>query len=238
MTKNKLSKIKIQKEISSKNLGLFLSLGLFLIFSSCNNGGLESVKIGTQTWSTKNLDVTTFQNGDLIPEAKTIDEWAKATIDKKPAWCYYENSEDNNETFGKLYNWYAVTDSRGLCPKGWHIPSIQEWQILQDFLGGFKVAGDKLKSTQIWNGTDAFGFSALPAGYREDCLNARVSNHSKEDFYSIRTIGIWWSSSESKYDPLESGATVSISRDVSTLWVNYPLFSKKGTGHSVRCIAD
>lgn len=237
MMYNKLSKTMTLQQITIRNLGLLFSIGLFSLLTSCSNS-LESVKIGSQTWSSKNLDVTTFQNGDSIPEAKTIDEWAKATIDKKPAWCYYENNKDNNETFGKLYNWYAVTDSRGICPKGWHIPSAQEWQILQDFLGGFKVAGDKLKSTEIWNGIDSYGFDALPAGYREDCLHARVSNHSNDDFYSIRSIGIWWSSSESKYNPTTDGACVGIDGNASFLWINYPAFCGKGAGHSVRCIAD
>jgi uncharacterized protein (TIGR02145 family) len=223
------------KKYSDIVIGVFISFTLFFSLTGCNN--MESVKIGSQTWSAKNLDVTTFQNGDSIPEARTIDEWAKAALNKKPAWCYYENKKENNETFGKLYNWYAVTDERKLCPKGWHIPSAAEWQTLEDFLGGFKVSGGKLKSKQIWNGEDPYGFGALPAGYRMDCIYARVSNHSNDDFYSIRTLGLWWSTSETKYEPSKNGVSVAITSE-SFMWISNPIICEKGSGQSVRCIAD
>jgi len=81
-----------------------------------------TVNIGTQTWMAKNLNVSIFANGDPIPEVKTNEEWKKAAEEKKPAWCYYENDPANGAIYGKLYNWYAVSDPRGLAPKGWHIP--------------------------------------------------------------------------------------------------------------------
>jgi len=137
---------------------------------------INSVIIGKQTWSTENLNVSQFRNGDLIPEAKSQKEWEKAGKSGKPAWCFYENKNINGEKYGKLYNWFAVNDPRGLAPEGWHIPSEDEWTALTDFLGGEAVAGKKMKSTEGWNddinkgksgnGTNKSGFNALPGGYR------------------------------------------------------------------------
>jgi uncharacterized protein (TIGR02145 family) len=76
----------------------------------------KTVVIGNQTWMAKNLNVSTFRNGDLIPEAKTLSDWHYAKLNKQPAWCYYDNDPGNGEIYGKLYNWYAVNDSRGLAP--------------------------------------------------------------------------------------------------------------------------
>ena len=100
----------------------------------------QTVTIGTQVWMTKNLDLATFRNGDPIPEAKTDEEWEKAGENKQPAWCYYDNDPANGAKYGKLYNWYAVIDSRGLAPVGYHIPSDADWTKLNDFLGGEGVA--------------------------------------------------------------------------------------------------
>ena len=106
----------------------------------------QRIAIGAQVWMTKNLDVATFRNGDPIPQAKTNEEWVKAGDNQQPAWCYYDNDPANGTKYGKLYNWYAVNDSRGLVPVGYHIPSDAEWKILTDFLGGEEVAGKKMKN--------------------------------------------------------------------------------------------
>ena len=143
----------------------------------------QTITIGTQVWMTKNLDVATFRNGDPIPQAKTNEEWEKAGENQQPAWCYYDNDPANGAKYGKLYNWYAVNDSRGLAPSGYHIPSDAEWTILTDFLGGEKVAGTKMKSTDFWadyegnsgNGTNESGFSGLPGGYRY--FNGTFTHH-------------------------------------------------------------
>ena len=116
-----------------------------------NKGPIKGVAIGSQVWTTKNLDVATFRNGDAIPEAKTNKEWEAAGENKQPAWCYYENNTANGTKYGKLYNWYAVNDARGLAPAGWHIPTDQEWKALSTFLGGWAVAGKKMKSTSGWS---------------------------------------------------------------------------------------
>ncbi len=112
-----------------------------------NDNDLEGIKIGTQTWSAKNLDVSTFRNGNPIPEAITNEEWEKAGKQGKPVWCYYNNDPKNGKIYGKLYNWYAVNDKRGLAPEGWHVPTDAEWATLITYLGGKDVAGGKLKET-------------------------------------------------------------------------------------------
>src|SRR4030095_15485991 len=86
-----------------------------------------------QDWMVKNLDVTTYRNGDIIPEVTDPTVWAALTTG---AWCYYENNSTNGTTYGKLYNWYAVNDPRGLAPTGWHVPTDAEWTTLSTCLGG------------------------------------------------------------------------------------------------------
>ncbi len=109
---------------------------------------LKSVVIGTQTWTSENLNVSIFRNGDPIPEVRTTEEWKKAGENKQPAWCYYDNDPKNGEKYGKLYNWYAVSDPRGLAPNGWHVPSEKEWKNLDEYLKD--NGGIKLKSTTDW----------------------------------------------------------------------------------------
>ncbi len=124
-----------------KNL---FSLLLVVIIGTGTATFSQTVTIGTQVWMTKNLDVATFRNGDPIPEAKTNGEWEAAGHNEQPAWCYYDNDPANGAKYGKLYNWYAVNDSRGLAPSGYHVPTDQEWIILTRFLGS--DAGTKMKS--------------------------------------------------------------------------------------------
>jgi uncharacterized protein (TIGR02145 family) len=149
----------------------------------------KTVSIGTQTWMAENLNVSRFRNGDTIPEARTMEDWKKAGEEGKPAWCYYDNAPENGKKYGKLYNWYAVNDSRGLAPVGWSVPSDSSWTILIDYLGGESVSGEKMKSTQGWrsgNGTNESGFSAYSGGFR---------NFSYE-FGAIGWRGGWWTSTE------------------------------------------
>jgi len=108
----------------------------------------QTVTIGTQVWMTKNLDASTFRNGDSILQAKTEVEWKKAGENKQPAWCYHNNDPSIGGTYGKLYNWYAVNDPRGLAPAGWHVPSSEEWETLIDKIGW--VDHENLKSEAIY----------------------------------------------------------------------------------------
>jgi uncharacterized protein (TIGR02145 family) len=205
-----------------------------LIFSLLTGFGCisyaQTVTIGTQVWMTKNLDVSTFRNGAPIPQAKTNEEWAKAGENQQPAWCYYNNDPKNGAKYGKLYNWYAVNDSRGLAPTGWHIPTDAEWTILSNYLiiGGGE--GKKMKSTDFWaddndesgKGTNESGFSGLPGGTR--LLNGT--------FFTSGESGYWWSSSEYNTD---------------IAWLRYLTyndgnvarnFNSKERGFSVRCLRD
>ena len=147
---------------------------LFLVIFSVSNSFGQSVTIGTQVWTTKNLDVATFRNGDPIPEAKTDEEWKAAGENKQPAWCYYENNTANGTKYGKLYNWYAVNDARGLAPTGWHVPTDEEWKVLSTYLGGTGVAGKKMKSRSDWNSYKTGGSKTCP-----NCANWNAEYRKK-----------------------------------------------------------
>jgi uncharacterized protein (TIGR02145 family) len=207
-----------------------LNLLLILVVSVKSSSYAQTVTIGTQVWSAKNLNVSTFRNGDPIKQAKTDIEWRNANALGQPAWCYYNNDPANGVKYGKLYNWYAVNDPRGLAPKGWHIPSDDEWEILTDFLGGELVSGVKMKSTSGWsaggaNGQNTSGFSGLPGGTR--------SGSSREigKFGGVGSLGRFWSSTETHPNfannlLLYSGASITYFNQL------------KSFGLSVRCVRD
>ncbi len=134
----------------------------------------QNVTIGNQLWMTKNLDVSTFRNGDPIPEAKTRQEWEKAGENKQPAWCYYNNDPNNGAKYGKLYNWHAVSDLRGLAPIGYHIPTHKEWDLLTDYLGGLIYSGTKMKSKNGWDDDPTGGSKTCPS-----CENWNAEYRSK-----------------------------------------------------------
>jgi uncharacterized protein (TIGR02145 family) len=139
-------------------------------FTKIDGKLFTTVTIGEQTWMAENLNVDKFKNGDLIPEAKTKEEWEKLGNEGKPAWCYYDFDAANGKLYGKLYNGYAVLDARGLAPEGFSIPTKEDLTILIDFYGGKDKAGIKLKSNKGWeegyNGeSTSTEFYALPSGY-------------------------------------------------------------------------
>ena len=163
---------------------------------------LPNVTICTQTWATKNLDVTTYSDGTPIPQVTDPTAWANLTTG---AWCYYNNDAGNNAIYGKLYNWYAAAGiydaaslanpalRKNLAPTGWHVPTDAEWTTLTDCLGGLSVAGGKMKETGTahWlspntDATNSSGFTGLPGGYR----------YYNGTFGAIGGSGFWWSSSE------------------------------------------
>ncbi len=130
----------------------------------------NTVQIGSMIWTVKNLDVAHYRNGDAIPEVKDPEKWAALTTG---AWCYNLNKQENGNIYGKLYNWYAVNDPRGLAPKGWHVATDAEWSTLSPLLGGMENAGGTLKATRYWKEQGGvvgkkIGFEALPAGARRD----------------------------------------------------------------------
>lgn len=119
----------------------------------------SNVTIGEQVWMTANLSVKTFRNGEAIPEAKSIKDWQIAGWNGEPAYCYYNFDVKNEKKYGILYNWYAVSDPRGLAPEGWHIPSKEEWEILSSHIhdDGSQYDYVSLKSTTGWNGWETGG---------------------------------------------------------------------------------
>jgi uncharacterized protein (TIGR02145 family) len=183
------------------------------------------VQIGAQFWMSKNLAVSFFSNGDPIPEARTDEDWNMAGVNHKPAWCYYGNKKVNGRKYGKLYNWYAVQDSRGLAPKGWHIPSDSEWDILVESIKGDSSAGVFLKSKFGWrnsgNGLNSVGFRALPAG-----------NRNNNGFFNMSMLSGWWSSTDS--DSLNAWYR-------GLYYTNNEIeknLQSKPFGFSVRCVKD
>jgi uncharacterized protein (TIGR02145 family) len=182
-----------------------------------------TVTIGSQIWAVANLNVSIFRNGDSIPEARTNTEWVTAGESGKPAWCYYNNDTTNRAKYGKLYNWYAVNDPRGLAPAGWTLSSDADWAELTNYLKGQKVAGNKMKSTSGWSegykGTNESGFTGLPGGYR-------VENGT---FLNQGSIGTWWSSTESNS---RNAVDHYLSQSSSINRSSNP----KQRGESVRCI--
>lgn len=197
-----------------------------MALSSRNQAFAQEIKIGKQVWSNANLNISAFRNGTPINEAKTDAEWKQAATRKQPAWCYYDNDSANGSLYGKLYNWYAVTDPKGLCPAGWHVPADAEWKKLSDYLGGENNAGARLKTESGWkengNGTKDVGFSGKPGG-------SRVFNSS---FYYKGSFGYWWSATE-----LTPNDAIARSLFYNSNHVGHPQ-SAKISGFSVRCLKD
>jgi uncharacterized protein (TIGR02145 family) len=145
----------------------FVSL-LFISCGGSSNGNdtlhantIAEVKIGNQVWMSDNFNGATFNNGDSIPHAKSAEEWERAGREGKPAWCYYKNDAGMGGKYGRIYNWYAINDARGFSPKGWHVPTNDEWIALEEFVGTAE-AGVRLKCS----GDTTSGFCALLGGYR------------------------------------------------------------------------
>lgn len=205
--------------IYMKEYKIIISFFVIVTLTACGSGSTVpgttdsipgTVKIGKQIWTTKNLDVSTYRNGDTIPQVSDDNTWNDLTTG---AWCYYakDQNEDKEDTiFGKLYNGYAVNDPRGLAPIGYRIPSDDEWIGLMNFIGGTWMLNENilLKDVAVklmgkvdtaggvykqyrwwwWNnyGTNESGFSGLPGGLR-------FSNGKFED---AGHFGVWWSSTK------------------------------------------
>ena len=168
-----------------------------------------SVTIGTQTWLAENLKTTKFNNGDSIPTTT-----ADVSAQSAPLYQWaYNDTVNYADIYGRLYTWYAATDSRNLCPTGWHVPSLAEWETLQSFLGGDSIAGGKLKEdgSAYWKSpnvgaTNETGFTALPGGYR--------SQHGA--YYDLTASGWWWTSSDDA--PLAWGQSLHFDNDSLVNW--------------------
>ncbi len=197
----------------------------------------HTIQIGEQVWMTQNLRTAHYTNGDSIPNVMDSREWATLS---HGAWAYYNNDDYFESEYGKLYNWHAVSDPRGLCPEGWRVPSHEDWKTLELFLGmpeadlertGIRGReeriGGRLKSTgaQHWRAPNEgagneSGFGGLPGGNRTEA----------GEFYGIGHVGLWWTSTE-------AGTGMAWMRMLShdSPYVNL-LYADKQFGFSVRCV--
>jgi uncharacterized protein (TIGR02145 family) len=200
----------------------------------------NTVTIGTQVWMKENLKASKYRNGDAIPTNLDNAAWINTTTG---AFAIYNNDAANNTTYGKLYNWYAVADPRGLCPAGWHVPTDHDWQILTKYLDPAadttqccsNTAGGKMKSTGTlqaatgyWqdpntDATNSSGFTGLPGGGR--AFNG--------PYFAFSQYGYWWSST---VGPNLNGWSRTLN-NISSISYRY-LYDYKTDGFSVRCLKD
>lgn len=204
---------------------------------------INSITLCNQTWMLYNLNVSTYRNGDPIPQVTDPIQWNSLTTG---AWCYYNNDPSTEATYGKLYNWYAVNDPRGLAPAGWRIPNNSDWSSLESCLGGYFVAGGTLKEagTSHWESpntgaTNSSGFTALPGGSRSGGGN----------FTFLGTSGFWWSSNAGQYShfgiliqggyyrSLFKGSAIFFGNEIIEGYPFLPIYDFK-SGLSVRCVRD
>ena len=196
----------------------------------CFNCTPHNVTIGDQIWTGCNLSVTTYRNGDTIPQVTDPTVWETLTTG---AWCHVNGDPANEPTYGRLYNWYAVTDPRGLGPVGYHIPTVTERDTLASYLGGLSVAGGKLKEvgTCHWSSpnvgaTNESGFTAFGAGDRS-------YDGTYENFNSG---GAWWTSTPAGFNPLFA-SNFNVAASIPN-FMGPSTFSEKVRGYSVRLIQD
>lgn len=185
--------------------------------------------IVTNKWMKENLNVDKFRNGDVIPEAKSKEDWINASMNKQPIWCYYDYNPENGVKYGKLYNWYAVADSRLLAPNGWRVANSDDWWQLVTCWGELESVGSKLKSSSEWsnNGSDLniTGFSALPSGCIQDSGIPAAKG----------VYGYWWVDDRATPFKDNSSEYFSIWNGCDEVFVGY---ISRGWGYSVRCVKD
>lgn len=208
--------------------------------SSESGGGVIDIEGNTYTsivlgngqeWMNENLKTTVYSNGDTIPNVVDQTTWENIT---SGAWCYYNNDSIYENPYGKLYNWYVVDDSRNVCPTGWHIPSIDDWGILLNYLGGQNVSGGKLKKigtlesgTGYWKtpnfgATNEINFNGVPSGKR----------YPDGFFAEINKTSYFWSTYQ---DTASRGGTLWLEYDKSR---SYFMLHTFNYGSSIRCIKD
>ncbi len=199
-----------------------------LVIKDGDGNVYTSVTIGNQVWLKQNLKTTKFNDETTIPLVTGNTDWNSLSA---PGYCWYNNDEATYKSdYGALYNWYAVSTGK-LCPKGWHVATNDEIDILVDFLGDYNTAGGKLKEkgTTHWNSpnegaTDDYGFSFLPGGYR---------NYTGT-FSEIRINGVWWNITEDAGHDM--GYINILYKDFARIAENSEV--NKKNGYSVRCLKD
>lgn len=193
---------------------------------------IQTVTIGEQIWMTDNLNVSNFRNGDPIPVFTTFEEWSNFGKEKTPACANYDNDPAIGETSGKLYNWYAVNDPRGLCPEGFRIPTEDDFSILLSFVGGEEYNSEAAQKELTEGGNS--GFDALFGGW---CCMDYTDEDTSFFFINFSSNAAFWSSTETvKNDALNL--------DIGTTWRSdswgayLDPSSSKELAFSVRCIKE
>jgi uncharacterized protein (TIGR02145 family) len=201
----------------------------------------KTIVIGIQEWMQENLKVTKYTDGSQIPNIKDLVEWYNL---KSNGYCYYNNNLDYSYKYGNLYNGYVISDKKGICPSGWHVPSQTEWGVLIDKLGGGKIAGGKMKEqgeanwnlmsedgktkTQNVGADNSSGFTALPAGGRFNGIgNGFWGVNSTTQFWSS-TSGVQGNFVYKNYTSLNVGSSSSGNTGLESI----------NNGVSIRCIKD
>ena len=208
--------------------------GYTVVFERAEKNEVKSVEqmvlIGEQIWSDRNLNVDTFKNGDPIYESKSKAQWEAFGKKGQPTWCYANFDPENHNVYGKLYNFYAVIDPRGLAPKGWHIPTIEEIHELIDYAGGVEVANDKLKSRYYWSekhkGTNSSGFNGMPGGH--------ILPDGDFSYFGMHCD--IWTGSQDTYEGKPKGLYMSLDVSKNKMYKTY--ISDYAYGRSVRLIKD
>ena len=183
----------------------------------------NTIQIGTQCWTKENLKTTRFADNTAIAGVSLAADWAALN---SPAWSEYNNSTQNGSQYGKLYNWYTITSSKGVCPAGWHVPDINEFNTAVSFLNGSTVAGGKLKATTLWTApntgaSNSSGFSGLPGGQR---LETGV-------YQGLGTEAGFWT----VYDLESNGTRYQLSNTSASTTSS---MANAKSGQSVRCVKD
>jgi uncharacterized protein (TIGR02145 family) len=185
------------------------------------------VTIGSQCWMGENLKTSKFRDGSAISEVTDGEQWKNQLT---PAFCWYDNDNSNEGTYGKLYNWFAIQDSMGICPDGWHVPSDAEFVVLTKYLGSeYDVASGRLKEegTTHWDApnemaSNSSGFTGLPGGMR----------FQEGQFNHMGKNGLFWSSSRDS-ESLAFFLTLTYNTPTS-----YQTDTYKRSGFSCRCVKD
>jgi uncharacterized protein (TIGR02145 family) len=188
----------------------------------------KTIQIRSFIWMAENLRTSKFCNGDPIPLKTSNSDWVTSHNEKKPAYSLINNDQTKDYPYGKLYNWYAVSDSKNICPCGWRVPSDIEWKTMIDSLGS--NTGGKLKTSggNYWNSpnegaTNESGFSGLPSGSRWE---------TDGSFNLFGKVGGWWTSNN--IDAFSSWIFALTEESSGTDRGG----GSKGIGVSVRCIKN
>jgi len=212
------------RDLSNLTSEIMQQIKVYPLCNDIDGNNYKVVKIGSQYWMAENLKVTHYNNGGAIPHVTDTTQWTNIT---SGAYCNYDNNIINVETYGRLYNWYAVDDTRNIAPQGWHVPNDIEWHELLNYFGGQSVAGGKMKETGLlhWSppntgATNESGFTALPGGGRYN------------NFFSLKNTAYFWSSTS-----IHSAAASYAILFHDRIDLIMP-FDPKTLGMSIRCVRD